>query len=225
VYEVKDEEKTEDQLVNELLELRQRVAELEASEKERKRAEDALRKSEERYRTLFESLPVGLFRSTPDGRFLDANPAHVQLLGCPDLDTLLATPVADFYMEPEERQQWKAVAEHEGVERAWEVQWRRLDGTPIWVREHARAVWDAEGRVVHYDGIVEDITERKRAEEALRESEGKLGSILSSMVDFVFAFDTEGRFTFCQAPSFGELLYLSPDEFIGRRHSEVIPIA
>ncbi len=141
---------------------------------ERKQAEEALRESEERYRTLFERLPVGVFRSTPDGRFLDANPAHVELLGCPDLETLLATPVTDFYAEPEQRQHWKAVAEYEGAGQAWEARWQQLDGTPVWVREYARAVQDDDGRVLYYQGIVVDITERKRAREALRESRERL---------------------------------------------------
>jgi PAS domain S-box-containing protein len=132
------------------------------------RALENLRASEERYRTLFERLPVGLFRTTPDGRFLDANPAHVQLLGCPDLETLLETPVTDFYAEPTERRHWKATVEEEGVDQVWEVAWRRLDGTPIWVQEHARAIYDDEGQVAYYDGIVVDTTERRRAEERVK---------------------------------------------------------
>jgi len=161
---------------------------------------ELLQESEERYRTLFESLPVGLFRSTPAGRFVEANPAHVQLLGCPDLETLLATPVADFYVEPEGRQQWKAVTERGGITQAWEVEWRRLDGTPIWVQEHARAVRDDEGQVMYYDGVAVDITERVRAEEErtrlaaqVREQARRMEQILTTVPTGVLLLDAEGR--------------------------------
>jgi PAS domain S-box-containing protein len=151
---------------------------------ERKRAEQALRESEERYRTLFERLPVGVFRSTPDGRFLDANPTHVELLGCPDLETLLATPVTEFYPQPEDRQHWKDLTAEAGITEAVEAEWRRLDGTSVWVQEYARAVRDADGEVMYYDGIAVDVTARKRAQEALQRQLGRaslLNQITSAM--------------------------------------------
>ena len=128
-------------------------------------SKERLAASEKRYRTLFERLPVGLFRTTPDGEFIEANPAHVELLGCPDRETLLETPVNRFYRQPERREQWKATVEEQGMDQMWEVPWRRLDGTPIWVQEYARAIPDDEGGVACYDGIAVDVTERKRAEE------------------------------------------------------------
>jgi len=136
-----------------------------------------------RYRTQLESLPVGLFRSTPDGRFVDANSAHVQLLGCPDLETLLATPVADCYMEPEEWQQWKAMVEYEEGARARDVRYRRFDGVPIWVREHIQAIRDDEGRVMCYDGVAIDITACKEMEVTLREQVEELAALQATVLD------------------------------------------
>ena len=82
---------------------------------------EPLRESEERYRTLFERLPVGVFRSKHDGRVIDANPAQVDLLGCPDLDTLLATPVTRFFADPHKREAWRDAVEKAGVGHVWEV--------------------------------------------------------------------------------------------------------
>jgi len=134
---------------------------------ERKRTEEALRESEQRYRTLFNDVPVGLYRTTPEGRIVDVNPALAQMLGYPDRASKLVASAADGYVNPEDRKRWQALMEREGVVPDFEVQWRRRDGTIIWVRESARAVRDGEGRVLYYEGAVEDITERKRAEEEL----------------------------------------------------------
>ncbi len=135
---------------------------------ERRQALEALRESEARYRGLFDGVPVGLYRSTPEERFLDANPALVEMLGCPDRQTLLRASVTDFYVDPADRELWQSLMERGGVVRGFEVRFRRRDGTVIWVRNTARAVHDAGGRVLYYEGSIEDITERKRAEEIIK---------------------------------------------------------
>ncbi len=150
---------------------------------ERKRAEEALRQSEERYRTLFDGVPVGLYRSTPAGQFLDANPAMVQMLGYPDREALLAVDAADLYVDPEDRCRWRTLMEAEGIVRNFEAQFRRRDGTIIWARDSARVVRDSGDRVLYYEGSLEDITERKQAEEALRESEEKYRSLVENSID------------------------------------------
>jgi len=141
---------------------------------DRKRAEDALLESEERYRSLFDRLSVGVFQSTPDGRFLNANPAFTRLLGCPDLETLLNTPVITFYMNPEDREQWKKFTEEKGESFSMELQWQKLDGSPLWVRENARIVKDGQGRVQYYEGVAEDITDRNSEDEKQKNLEMQL---------------------------------------------------
>ncbi len=124
----------------------------------------ALQAAETQYRALFDGVPVGLFRSTPEGQFLDANLAHVQMLGFPDRATLLGVDAPALYVCPEDRVRWQALLERDGVVRDFEVQLRRRDGSTIWVRTSARAVYRADGRILFYEGAAENITVRKRVE-------------------------------------------------------------
>jgi PAS domain S-box-containing protein len=131
---------------------------------ERKWAEMALRESEARHRNLFEGVPVGIYRTTPTGQFLDANPALVQILGYPDRESLLARNTTDLYVSHETREQWQALMVPEGIVREFEAQIHKHDGTAIWVKEIGRSVRGTDGRVLYYEGSLEDITERKRME-------------------------------------------------------------
>lgn len=128
----------------------------------------ALREAEIRYRNLFEDVPVGLYRATPGGQILDANPALVQMLGYPDSEALKAVQTADLYVNPQDHQRWQSLVQREGVVRNFAVQPRRRDGTIIWVENNVRAVRDAEGWMLYYEGGLVDITGRKRAEETLQ---------------------------------------------------------
>jgi len=134
---------------------------------ERKRAEEALRKGEERYRSLFDDVPVGLYRTTAGGEILEANPAFLHMLGCPNLETFRARTAEGIYADREVRKRWIATLEREGVVSGFESQLRRDDGSIIWARASARMVHDVSSGVAYVEGAVEDITERKQAEEAV----------------------------------------------------------
>ncbi len=137
--------------------LREHVAEL-------KRTEQALRESEERYRGLFDGAPVGVYRTTPAGQFLDVNPALVHMFGYPDRDAMQTINAAELYAVPEAYVQWQMIIEREGAVRDFEAQMRRCDGALIWVRNSGRIVRDANGQALGYEGIWQDITESRRAE-------------------------------------------------------------
>ena len=141
---------------------------------EKRRAEEALRESEARYRGLFDGVPVGLYQSTPDGELIDANPALMEMLGYPDRETLLAANVAQFYVDAEDRHRWQDLMDRSGVVRGFEMQLRRFNGTSIWARDTARAIRAADDRLAYYEGSLADITERKQAEEALQEYAAEL---------------------------------------------------
>ncbi len=135
---------------------------------ERIREHQALKEAEARYRGLFDGVPVGLYRTTPAGQILDANPALVQMMGYQNRQALLAVNATDFYVDPGDRAHWQARMEEDRVMRDFETRLCRSDGTVIWVRDSARAVRDEADQVVHYEGSLEDITAHKRAEEELR---------------------------------------------------------
>ena len=139
---------------------------------EHKRAGEALKKSEEKYRTLIENLNVGIYRVTPDkkGRFIDVNPAFVQILGYKNKEELLKIHVSDTYVNPEDRITFAEKITREGVIKNEELNLKKKDGTPIIVSENATAVYGPDGTVLSIDGITEDITQRKKVEEQIRTS-------------------------------------------------------
>ena len=157
-----DERRTKAELIEALTQANQL---LQQEIVERKNIEHSLQESERRYRSLLDTVPVGLYRSTPDGSLLEANQSLVQILGYPDLNTFLAGKAIDHYLHPEDRERWISSIEQNGVVRNWELQFRRYDGTIIWVRNSASVVRNDEGQVLYYQGVIEDITVRKRAEE------------------------------------------------------------
>lgn len=131
----------------------------------------ALRQVEARYQQLFDNVPVGLYRTTPAGEFIDANPALIEMLGYPNREALMAINSAELYVNPKDRIRWQALIERESVVQDFEVKFRRPDGKLLWVQNRARIVKDERGQVKYYEGSIVDITERKQAEEALRASE------------------------------------------------------
>ncbi len=138
---------------------RDHSASLEASLAERTRAEASLR-------SLFERNLAGIFRSRRDGRFLEANAALVHLLGFNSREELLAHNAQELYLNPKDRERLLNLLQPGVVVSNHELQWRRADGTPIWVLVNVREV--AEGSSTYLEGIVLDISERKRAELGVR---------------------------------------------------------
>ena len=139
----------------------------------RHRMEQQLRESEARYRTLVERVPIGLFRTTPNGQILDINPAGVKMLGYPDRESLLAKNARDVYVEPQERQKMIAHLEENDQLDSFETQFRRYDSEIIWIREHVQRTWNEKGQS-YFEGSLEDITARKKAEHILQQSHDEL---------------------------------------------------
>lgn len=152
------------------------------------RAAEALRESEERYRTLFERIPVALYRSTPDGRVLDANPALVELMGFGERDGLLGLESNDIYVDPGRRDEWKAAISRDGTVLRFEAELRRKDGSTFWSQDSARIVRDEEGNILYYEGAITDITSEKTAEQARR----RLTRIIEATPDIVVVIDPSG---------------------------------
>jgi PAS domain S-box-containing protein len=157
-------------------------------------AERALQESEERYRNLFENAPIGIYRSTPDGRILVANPTLVRMLGYGSFEELAARNLEEEGFEPHyRREEFKAELERLGEILGHEASWTTREGRTVAVRENARVVRAADGSVLHYEGTVEDVSERRRAQDALAEANSKLEAVIRQSPLAVITMDLEGR--------------------------------
>ena len=139
---------------------------------ERKQAELALARSEERYRDLVEQLPDGVYRSTHEGRFLEVNPAFVRILGYDSKEELMAVDIpSQLYFDPADRESERMTDRNEEMAI---YRLRRKDGSAVWVEDHGRYVFNPSGEVEFHEGILRDVTDRLRAEEERKRLEEKL---------------------------------------------------
>ena len=142
---------------------------------ERKNIEKELFKSEERFRSLYENATIGIYRTTPDGKILLANPALVRMMGFSSFEDLAHRNLEEEGYEPDyPRAKFLEILEKEGKIIGLESAWHQRNGKTLYVRESASIIRDAEGKVLYYDGNIEDITYWKQVDKALRESEKRL---------------------------------------------------
>ncbi|MFN2133649.1 MAG: response regulator [Anaerolineae bacterium] len=159
-----------------------------------KRARDASRRSEGRFRSLFENALVGIYRMMPDGGMLLANPALLHMLGYASFEELAQrTKGQDGHGPGASRTAFTEAIERDGTVSGWESTWIRRDGSIVHVRESARAVRDSSGGTLYYEGIVEDVTERKEASERIRASEQKFRDVFDSAGDAILIHDLSGH--------------------------------
>ncbi|MEI7434641.1 MAG: PAS domain S-box protein [Methanomicrobiales archaeon] len=147
-----------------------------------KEAEEERLKSESKFHLLFDNSILGIFQTTPEGRYLTMNLAFAQIYGYDSPEEMMSA-IHDIqkqlYVNPEVRQIFNRSLSEAGEVRNFEMQnWHR-DGHSIWITTNARVIRNTNGKIIAYEGTIEDITERKRAEEALRKSEERLELALS----------------------------------------------
>ncbi len=138
---------------------------------QRKQAEESLRIAEENYRSIFENALEGIFQSTPDGKYIRVNPAMAKIHGYDDPDEMIANIeqiIAQIYVDSVKSQEFQYLMQTEGKVSNFEYQAYCKDGSIIWVAENTRSVRDSRGNLLYYEGIIEDITERKQQEYLLK---------------------------------------------------------
>ncbi len=145
---------------------------------ERRVQSQAAREIEAELHSLFDRVPVGLYRITPEGNILEANQAFVRIAGCPDRETLMLHNIVDFFVSKENFAKWCALVDEHDDAHEYHGPALRLDGSLMWVRNSARAVRGSEGRVIYYEGALDDITTYERAQEI-----GGIGTWVSSLED------------------------------------------
>ena len=188
------------------------------------RAEGALRESQQQYREIFELAPVGIARSTPEGRILLANPALAAMLGYQTPDELRELDLGrDIYLRPEDRT--ALVARYERATKPWtvEVEWRKRDGTPLWVQITAHAVPDDDGRALYFESFVHDVTERRLSMDAMRLSEARYRALVTNLPDTsVFLYDHDLRYVLVDGATV-ERVGLSKENLVGRTIFDFLP--
>ncbi|MCE5282560.1 MAG: PAS domain S-box protein, partial [Deltaproteobacteria bacterium] len=151
--------------------------------RERLKSQEALSKSEERYRGIFENTIVGIFQSTTDGRYLTVNKALAGMFGYDSPEQMITSVTdigAQLYYDPEERRRAMKILTATDRLVRFETRFRRRDGLAIWAVINSRSVKDANGQVLFIEGIIEDITERRKVEEALIQSEERFSKAFRS---------------------------------------------
>ncbi|MDP3396899.1 MAG: PAS domain S-box protein, partial [Methanoregula sp.] len=174
---------------------------------ERRRAEEALQQSEEKYRSLFDNAILGIFRTTPAGQYLDMNAAFARIAGYDSPEEMKAA-IHDIgkqlYVRPEDRQKIGELLTLNGEIRNFETEIRHRDDHSIWITINATNVRNENGSVLWWDGTIEDITARKVAEQSLQESEALLRDIIEKNPMSIQIVDREG-FTLNVNPAFMRL--------------------
>ena len=173
--------------------VRERTAELERANEalraeiaRRKQTEKALREAEKKYRSLFENAREGIYQSTPQGNYLTVNPAMARSYGFSSPEEMIDSIDSidhQIFVVPEKRQELKLILETKGEVNDFEVQQIRKDGSTFWASLNVHTVYAEEGSILYWEGRSVDITGRKRAEEALKQSEGQLRSLSSRLLE------------------------------------------
>ena len=175
---------------------------------DRRRAETELSATRARYQSLFDGVPIGLYRSTAEGRFLSVNRALVDMLGYPDEATLRAVAAPDLYVDTAERRAWIEEAMRVGVVDGREIRLRHRNGSEVRARLSTSVVRDPDGRVVHFEGALQDVTASRRAEARYR-------LLFETMAQGVMYHDAEGRIIEAN-PAAERILGLSRAELLER---------
>ncbi|MBI5935102.1 MAG: PAS domain S-box protein [Chloroflexi bacterium] len=163
---------------------------------ERKQAEEALKRAEQKYRSIFENATEGIHQTTPDGKIISVNPSAARMFGFDSPAEMIASVNdinARFYVEPGRRAEFKRLMATYGAVSNFVSEMYCKDGSTIWISENAHTVRDEHGTLLYFEGTSVNITERKQAADALRESEARYRHIFDGVQDAIFVESIDGR--------------------------------
>ncbi len=196
---------------------------------DRKLAQEAIKAEVEKYKTLTNNLNVGLFRSTPGtkGWFIEINPAFIKMFGYNNKEELFSINVSDLYLNPNDRAKFDKTIQKKGFVKNQELQLKKKDGTVFTGSVSTVVVKDKTGKAKYYDGIIEDITERKKAELAIREKEEQYRALFNIAPGGIMLEDSNGTIIDAN-PAYCKTVGYKYDELIGKKvhifaHSESLP--
>jgi PAS domain S-box-containing protein len=191
---------------------------------QRKKSEEKLKASEEDYKRLFENVRCGIYVSSKEGKFLNANTGLLDMLGYKTKEEFLKIDIAkDLYLRPEDRRKWQEMIERDGYVIDYEVDFKRKDGSPISVLHTAHVRYDQQGNVIGYEGINVDQSQRKKIEKELREALDFLDKIIKSSPNAIMATDMKGNIIVWNSAA-EETLGYKAEEVIGKMNiREIYP--
>ena len=192
---------------------------------ERHRMDLALLEAEERYHSVFDHLVEGIFQTTPAGRYLMANAALARIYGYSSPEELIQglTDIGGrLYVEEGRRDEFVRLMQEHDTLTDFESPIYRKDGSVIWISENCRAIRDARGRLLYYEGTVEDITQRRQAEENVRASEALYHSLVETLPQNILRKDPQGRFTFANQ-QFCKILGRPLEDIVGKTDFDFFP--
>jgi PAS domain S-box-containing protein len=178
-----------------------------------------IRQAEAKYRSLFENAVEGIFQTTPEGRFLSVNPSIAKLFGYDSPQEFIRQIIdigGQHYVNPKDRETYKNILEREGIIKGFEVQLTNKEGDLLWASISARVVKDDKGGILHYEGTVENITERKLAIEALKGERFTLKEYIDNLPLLAYGISAEGKIISCNNMVLKTLGYDNRDELIGK---------
>lgn len=182
----------------------------------RKEQEERLRVSEEDYRRLFEHVGAGVYISSKDGKFLNANKALLDMLGYPGKEEFLKIKIqTDLYVRPGDRLKFQEMIEKDGSVIDYEVDFKRKDGATIPVQLTSHVRYDTQGNVLGYEGVCFDLSHRKQMERDLKEAHDFYNNILQNSPNAIYATDIKGNIILWNRVA-EEVLGIPVDEVIGR---------
>jgi PAS domain S-box-containing protein len=192
-------------------------------QKQKNAAEISLKESEERYRVFFNDAIVGLYRSNKHGRIIQANKALIKMLGFRNLEELTKKHPNDIiHGFSNRRHEFTAQIEKQGEVKNLEAIWNRQDGKLLYVNESAKAVHDTDGTILFFYGSVENITEKRRAEEARKESQHIIDSIINNLPARVFWKDLNLVYLGCNKVFASDAGFEDEDDIIGKTDYQLV---
>ena len=189
---------------------------------ERRQAEQSVRESEEKYRTLFQESRDAIFISSREGRLIDVNQASLDLFGYTREEMLHRIPVSELYVDAAKRDEYRSRLEGTGSCRDYELKLRRKDGTEIDCLLTSSVRYSKDGSILGYQGIIRDVTAYKRAEDALRRNEAQYRAIVEDQTELICRFLPDTTITFVNE-AYCKYFNKKRDELLGRSFLQFIP--
>ncbi|MFA9392832.1 MAG: PAS domain S-box protein [Prolixibacteraceae bacterium] len=186
----------------------------------RKRAEEALKESALVYRNLVEKMPDGVYKSTHEGKFIEVNPAMVQMLGYDSKEELLSINInSQLYFKPDERISLTLL---EKLQDLGIFRLKRKDGTELWAEDHGWYVLDDEGKILFHEGVIRDVTDRKRTEDLLRISEERYRTIIDNIGEGICLVNDNEEFEFANSAA-EKIFGVQHGKLVGKNLKDFLP--